>query len=242
MTHGASAQDAYVDSLKDVLSKEITDTVRVNTLIELSKSYLGTDLKLALQYANAAKDEARKANYGTGLGYSYKYSGIVYYFQSQYIEALDEWQHSLHIFDSIQDKLGMANILSNIGAIYFDQGENTRALENYLQSLRLSQEIGNDFRIATAMINIGAVYFDKQATHKLALEYYLQALEISEKINDIRAIGTVSVNIGEIYLTRGDDKLAEQYFQKSLDYVKGLDIEPSCFDRTWRSREVSKKL
>ena len=225
---GVKAQDAYSDSLKGVLAKEIPDTVRVNTLIELSKNYLGTDLKLALQYANAAKEEARKSNYGTGLGYSYKYSGIVYYFQSQYIEALDEWQHSLRIFDSIQDKLGMANILSNIGAVYFDQGENTRALENYLQSLRLSQQIGDELRIATAMINIGAVYFDKAATHNLALEYYLQALEIAERIKNIRAIGTASVNIGEIYLTRGDDKLAEQYFQKSLDYGKGLDIEPSA--------------
>jgi class 3 adenylate cyclase len=222
------AQDEYGDSLKAVLAQEIPDTTRVKTLIELSKNYLGTDLKLALQYANAAKSEARKANYGSGLAYAYKYSGIVYYFQSQYIEALDEWQQSLHIFDSIQDKLGMANILSNIGAVYFDQGENTRALENYLQSLRLSQQVGDQLRIATAMINIGAVYFDKPATHKLALEYYLQALEISEKIEDIRAIGTVSVNIGEIYLTRGDDYLAQQYFQKALDYCKGTDIEPSA--------------
>lgn len=222
------AQDTYSDSLKGLLIQDIHDTAKVNILIELGKNHLGTDNGLALEYIEDAKERARISNFGSGLAYAYKYSGIVYYYQGQLREAMEEWQTSLQIFDSTENKLGMANILNNIGAVYYDQGELTQALENYLQSLKISQQIGDDLRTATAMVNVGTVYMDNPATRKLALEYYLKALALSETLDDMRTIGNVSLNIGEIYLAEANDTLAEKYIQKALDNVKETDLEPSA--------------
>ena len=231
-----SRGDEVTDSLNNVaVSEAYHDTVRVNALIELSKYYLYSDYSLAIDYAQQAQLKAKSAQFGRGLGYAYKWAGVVYYFQSQYLEALSEWERAYAVFDSIQEKRGMANILSNMGAVYFDTGENTRALENYLESLKLSKEIDDKLRIATVMINIGAVYFDKPTTLDQALDYYLQALVISEQLNNVsegqkkRAIGTACINIGEVYLIKREDAEALRYFQRALDEAKGTDIETSAW-------------
>lgn len=226
-TSPINAQNPKEDSLKLELKKNVADTVRVKTLLKLGSMYVGNDLKLTLQYINEAKKFARKANFGLGLAKAYKISGTAYYYQGQFREAMDEWQSAFQVFDSLQNKPGMANISNNIGAVYFEQGDNTHALENYLKSLKLSQQIGDDLSTATAMTNVATVYMDKKATHKLALDYYKQAIVISERIQHTRTSGNIYLNMGLIYHTADDNKQARIYLQKALVNLKESEMEPS---------------
>jgi class 3 adenylate cyclase len=143
-----------------------------------------------------------------------------YYFQGNYIETLMYWQQSLAIFRTLKDKLGIANMLNNLGAVNFNEGDDEKAIEYYLGSLKVSEEIGDKLRVVTALVNIGAVYFNKEGTHDRALQYYLKALPLSEEIGNLDAIGTSAVNTGEIYLSRGDDQSALIYFEKALNAYK----------------------
>jgi adenylate cyclase len=220
------ARDRYADSLRDVVKSQIPDTSKVNALLELSTYYLGTNNGEANKYAIWAKNLSFEAGFSKGLAYAYKYIGIVHYYNSEYVQALEQWEKSYNVFDSIQDKVGMSNMLSNIGAIYFNQGDNAKALDYYLHSLRLAEETGDKLRITTAMQNVGAVYAEKPATHDLAISYYTKSLKYSEEIGDQEAIGTVSVNLGEMYLERGDDELALAYFERSLSALEGTDGIP----------------
>ncbi len=220
VTSPINAQNPKEDSLKLELKKNVVDTVRVKTLLKLGSMYVGNDLKITLQYINEAKKFARKANFGLGLAKAYKISGTAYYYQGQFREAMDEWQSAFQVFDSLQNKPGMANILNNIGAVYFEQGDNTHALENYLKSLKLSQQIGDDLSTATAMTNVATVYMDKKATHNLALDYYKQAIIISEKIKHTRTSGNIYLNMGLIYHAENDNKQARFYLQKALVNLK----------------------
>ena len=100
----SSRGDEVTDSLKNVaISGSHHDTIKVNALIELSKYYLYSDYNLAIDYAQQAQLKAKSAHFGRGLGYAYKWAGVVYYFQSQYLEALGEWERAYAVFDSIQE-------------------------------------------------------------------------------------------------------------------------------------------
>jgi two-component system NtrC family sensor kinase len=213
-------QDAERDSLFALLTHTKADTLEVNLLNEISKSYLNSSAENALKYAQQAKEIAEKAGYRYGLAYALKYIGISYYMQSDYIETLANWNLSLKEFEAINDKTGIANILSNLGAVYFDRGDDAKALDYHLKSLQYAKEIHDTLRIATVLINIGAVYLNKPATYDKALDYYLQALPLSEHLGDDDAIGTTTVNLGEIYLARGDDTTALNYFKRSLKAFK----------------------
>lgn len=192
-------------------------------MLSLSQLYFGTDPEKAITVGHRAEKLSRKINYLKGAAYALKYIGIAYYYQGNYIESLNTWQKSLAVFDSINDRVGMANIQSNIGAIYYNEGDYTSALDYYLKSLTTSEEIKDTLRIVTALTNIGAVYNDKPATHDKALGYSLRALKLSEAIGAMDAVATTSLNIGEIYLFRKQNAQALEYFQKSLDAMKGTD-------------------
>jgi class 3 adenylate cyclase len=204
------------DSLKIVLRGAKEDSNKVNTLIALSRQYMGTEPADALKYSESALALAKKIRYPRGQANALKSIGIAHYMKSDYFEALDFWRQASTVYESIDDKVGVANMLSNSGAVYFNQGEDAKALEFYFKSLKVSEQIGDKLRIATAMINIGAVYLNKTATHDRAMEFYLKALPIAESIGDKPAIGTSLVNLGEIYFARGNDDSALICYNKSL--------------------------
>lgn len=225
-TIGLQGQVKYTDSLEKVIQTTKSDSAKVEALIELSISSLSENLDEAFRYANLAVQLATQKNYLPGLAKAHKYVGLVHYYRSQWVEALGQWQLSYEIFERIGDKVGMANMLNNMGAIFFNEGDNAKALENYLLSLKLAEESKDTVRIATAMINVGSVYSAKSDTYDLALEYYKKTLELTKNLGDNELTGSVLVNIGDIYYSQNKDTLALEYFEKSLEAVEGLEAMP----------------
>lgn len=215
------AQNPQIDSIKKVLSGAKEDTSKINSLLSLSKEFFSISPKEAIDYATEAKDLALKIKSQKELAYAYKIIGIAYYMQANYLESLGNYDKALAIFDSLDDKVGVANILSNEASLYFNQADDEKALELNLKSLSVAEQIGDTLRILTALQNIGAVYSNKSSTLNQALEYYLRALPMSESLKNNDAIGTITVNLGEIYLSKGDDDSALIYFQKSLKAYQG---------------------
>jgi class 3 adenylate cyclase len=142
------------------------------------------------------------------------------------VVSIENYERSLALFDSLNDKAGVANILSNEGSVFFNKGDDEKALELNLKALRVSEEIGDTLRILTALQNIGAVYYNKPSTRNQAIEYFLRALPMSELLKNNDAIGTITVNIGELYLLKGNYDSALIYFKKSLVAYKGSENIP----------------
>jgi class 3 adenylate cyclase len=212
-----SMYPSEADSLLRVLERSDDDSLKVQNLLSLGAIYYRTDPGLAVNYGEQARDLAQTLDYKTGLAYAYKSIGMGYYFQSNYIEALVNWQLALEAFQAINHRQGVSNMLNNLGAVYYNEGDNNKAVEYYVESLRVSEEIGDSLRTVTALVNIGAVYYSKRATHDMALDYYSRALPLSEALGDYDAIGTSAVNMGQIYMDKEDDVSAHFYFNKALD-------------------------
>jgi tetratricopeptide (TPR) repeat protein len=130
------AQTSEIDSLKRYISIRGDDSLKVNALIALSGKYLGSDLQEAIRNGYKALDLADEIDFHKGRAYAYKAIGLGNYYQANYPEAVVQFQNSLAVFDSISFKVGVANILSNLGATYFNAGDDTRAIDFYLRSLR----------------------------------------------------------------------------------------------------------
>ncbi len=211
------------DSLLRVLDQSEDDSLKVQTLLTLAATYYRSEPPKAIDYATQARSLAEEIGYPRGMAYACKGIGMGYYMQGDYVDALLHWEASLEKFRSINDLLGVSNMLNNLGAVFYNEGENDKALENYLQSLHFSEQIGDSLRIATALVNIGAIYQSKEATEEMALDYYSRALLISEALGDDDAIGTSTVNLGQIYFSREDDISALFYFTKALNAYRNSE-------------------
>jgi adenylate cyclase len=210
------------DSLEQLVKDAPSDTARVNVLLDISKSFYSTRPEEAIEYATRAKDLATEVNFRRGIGYALKNIGLAYYAQGNYPEALAQWGESLKVFESIDDKLGEANLLNNIGAVYYDKGDYVKSLDHYLKSLSLSEDLKDTVRIATALMNIGGVYQNNPTTSEKALQNFEQALTMFESIGDLEGIGSSSGNLGQVYINEERYDEALTAFQKSLDAYQKL--------------------
>ncbi len=224
LSQNTFGQDERLDSIKYIIETTKNDTLKVNALISLSSSHLNIDIQEAIEYGNQAQNLAKKISFPKGEAYAYKAIALGHFYQANYPEAVIQFQFSLAIFDSIQFKAGIANILSNLGASYFNAGEDTKAIDFYLRSLQISEEINDKLRIGTALNNIGGVYNNKPATEDKALEYFLKALPIFKEIDYPDGVATVSMNVGEIYMKEKLFNSAIEYFETSLNiYEESID-------------------
>jgi len=217
----AAAQNQRVDSLITVLTKLKSDSIKVNTLLNLGNEYLYTDVDEAYKYGEWALDLSTKINYKNGEGYAAKLLGQIYSKRSNYPEAIVQFKASLEAFQSAQNKDGESNILNNLGSIYFITGDDAKSIEYHLRSLKIGEEINNKLRISTNLLNLGSVYANKPATAHQALSFFLRALPIFEQINYEPGIGIASMNIGEIYFTKGSYDSALLNFQRSIRIYEG---------------------
>jgi class 3 adenylate cyclase len=211
------AQDQPVDSLKAVIETLKDDSIKVNTLNELSYSFWDTNPDMSIMYAMEAMDMAYKVNFRKGVAYALKNMGMAYFAKSDYISVLEYWQQSLAVFDSIGDRVGVSNILNNIGSVYFDQSDNASAVDYDIRAAKVAEEIGNTLRMASVYINIGSIYSEDSETYENALEYFSLALRLSEELGEYDIMGTSSVNLGELYYKLENYDSALFYYERSLE-------------------------
>lgn len=215
-----------IQELRKKLDSAKEDSNKVNTLIALSKEYLSTDPELAKIYASEAKRISIAINYPQGIAYGYKGLGLAFLIQGKYIETIDNFEKSLAVFDSIGDKKGQANILSNEGTVYFNQSDDAKALELYLKALHVAEQTTDSTRIATILLNIGAIYAHKKATYDKAEGYYLRAQSIAKSLEDRNIIATINSNLGELKLIKDEYESAINFLKASLKEYDGSENTP----------------
>ncbi len=223
----AYGQNAKVDSLKLLAQSSLQDTTKVNILNALSVEILNNEDILASQdYSNQANALAEKLGYLRGKAYAEKNLGLAQYYQGNYMEVLDHWTKSLEIFETIQDTLGIANLVNNLGAVYYNHGSNSKAIGYYLRSLRISEKLQDTLRIATALINIAGVYGDTPNDYDIALDYYNQLTPYLDPLNDAEVTVYYLMGVGEIYFKKENFEQALKYYQQALKLTENTTDHP----------------
>jgi len=210
----SNAQTPKIDSLNNILKSAKEDSNKVNILSEIAYNLAYYNSKTALDYAKLGIFLANKLGYKQGLAYCYKAIGVIYYYQEDFEQALQNYFHCLEISKEINNKKLTSLTFYNIGAIYYFQGNYDLAHDNYSKSLQLEEELGNDFQLAKVLNNLSILY-QEQGKYPLALENYLKSLKIYKQHNDSASISRAYNNIGLTYMYQGTYDQALDYFFKS---------------------------
>ncbi|HEY1040133.1 MAG TPA: tetratricopeptide repeat protein [Bacteroidia bacterium] len=226
---------AKIDSLKNILKQNLSDTVRVNTLSDLCNVYNNAkDEENTIEYANLLvgvtdslllHETVRKKVKLLKRAKSEAISmlGVISYNYADYEEALNYFQEVLLIRKEIMDEKGCGRAELNIGLVYKNKGDYAVALDHYLAALKIYERIDDKKGISTAYNNIGILY-SKGGDRKKALEYYTKAFEMYKGISDKKGMSSALINIGIIY-----NKNKE--YQKALDhYFKAIKLKEEVKD------------
>ncbi len=146
---------------------------------------------------------------------TYNNIGIIYWYQGNYPEALNNHFVSLEIRKEIGDKKGIASCYNNIGLVFGNQGNYPEALKSYFAALKIHEELGDKQSIAASNINIGNIY-RFQDKYPEALKNFFAALKIHQKIEDKRGIAISISSIGTVYDDQGNFPEAMKYYFAAL--------------------------
>jgi tetratricopeptide (TPR) repeat protein len=155
-----------------------------------------------------------------GLARSYNNSGVVYAEINDYLNALDNYQKALKIYEKIGLKKNISIGYNNIGSIYRSLNDNKKALHYFLKSLKIQEQI-KEPTIAVTLTNIG-FSFSKMNKNSEALYYYKKAEMFFGKTENSRGYALLNNYLGEYYEQINNYDQAIAYYNKSLKISESI--------------------
>ncbi|TAH22691.1 MAG: hypothetical protein EAZ08_00195 [Cytophagales bacterium] len=207
------------DSLHYALLHTTSDTSKVLILSELSYIYYISNTQKAIDYAQQGIKLAEKIKYLRGLAYCLNRKGVVYYFLSDQVEAMNIFLKSLAISDSIQDYRLSGMNLSKIADIHREAGNTERALEEHKKAIQLLRKVNDSLQLNIALNRIALIY-QVQKKHEEAISNFKEALLIARKIKNYRQIAVALFYTGEFYINTNRFDSAAQYFREAYEINK----------------------
>ena len=137
-------------------------------------------------------------------------------------EALSHCRSAMDIYESLEDKHGIASVHSRLGNIFLVQGLIDKALEHYHMALKKKQEcdVGRK-ELASFYFNIGACYSTLDRL-ELAISFYEHAESVWEESDNHPKLLYLYNNIGTVFGKKKELDNAREYFLKALDLCEEL--------------------
>ncbi|MFC4633462.1 tetratricopeptide repeat protein [Dokdonia ponticola] len=209
-------QNAILDSLKLELQKHTEkDTVRVNLLNELAFLHYKKDFDKAFDYVENAQINAEEIDYKKGKARSLYLKGKMQQAQSNYLEAIAQYNNALLVYERLNNWEGIAKCYAAIGYSLHYSGEFNNSIINLKRSIDISSNYGFEAETALPVKFIGYNYLD-MGDYDQANTYYDKALAINIKYDNKLEISSCNLNIGSVYLKKGKYPTALEYYTKSL--------------------------
>lgn len=211
-------QSPKVDSLKNILSSIISDSVKVHVYLNLANAVSKNDNTVAENeqiYVQKALSIAEKINYNRGIALSYDRLGVIERNKSNYSNALDYHNKALEYISPYGICREKAIILNNIGVVYRRMDELSKATDFHLRALKIAEEISDNRSITVATNSLGNIFLT-QKNYDEAINYFEKALGNEKKINNLLGVAINLNNIGAVYEGQKDYKKAIEYYTESL--------------------------
>jgi len=213
-----------IDSLKIELSKNPSDSLKINAYSDLCWYYRTVSTDSAFIYGNLALKLSKETKNQLGEAQAHNDIGILYYGLADYSQAMQEYNLALKIRKQLKDTLGIASLYNKMGLCYQNTFQldsaivyNTKALEIYEQK--------NNLKYASALKgNIANIYRGLKQYDR-ALKTHLEIAETAIQIEDYPLLTRSYNNIANAYLHMQDTLNSVKYFKQGIDVAKANNLK-----------------
>jgi len=210
-----------IDSIKNIISNETSDTAIFNKYIEMCTIYRDVNIDSSVYYTNKAKyifdnlSGVNKNDMDTFYLALHNGIGLNYLQLGKFDSAKVSFNKVINRAKKTGNKPALLTAYINLGSLYDTQTEFNKALGFHLKSLKLAEELQNEEDLATAYNNVGLMHY-QLGDYDRALSYYEKGLKIKIKLNDKNGMALLYNNIAIIYYFKDDVDKCMEYFKKAL--------------------------
>ena len=217
------AKGQNIDSLQNKLRSELSDSLRLRTLIRLANAYQSVDLKKSFEFAEKATHLAEEKNILWGKASSYFALAIFHSISGDFRSSAKYNDLALNISFQLRDTSRMTYCYNNLGLNYSNFGKYDEAYFYFTQSYQLAIAKKDSAGMAVALHNMASV-FKELGQYDRALDYLRHTQKISDAIKDYAGKAYNFDEIGDIYRRRGMYDSALKALRTSLKVARELKL------------------
>ncbi|WP_375579291.1 tetratricopeptide repeat protein [Marivirga tractuosa] len=217
LIHSLSAQT--IDSLKNLLSSEISESEKKNLLIELCEHYRDSNPNAMRLYAEELITLSKEDTTSNSYAWAQYYLGDYYYLVDDFEKTEKYFLTSYEIFQKRENSIGALKSASSLANIYFFRDRYKTALNFAESGLDLAYEV-DDKATQSNLLALMCDIYTYMERYNLAIQHCVQSLKIKEEM-EIKKGKEITLNtIGLIYQELGTYEKAKEYLFDALILAK----------------------
>ena len=183
-----------------------------------------------LYIANLGLKLVQQTNNKEAESFLYNNIGVIYWYLSDYGNALENHFKALKLGEEINDNLSIAKAQNNIANVFYSLTDFKKALKYYFDTLKIYEKEKNGaIMVKNTLSNIGSSYSNLKK-YDLALTYLRKALKYAKNTEDLAGVSDTFNNIGVVYMEIKNYRLALFYFNKALKIAQEINSTPSMIN------------
>lgn len=212
----------------ELANKALEASIEEGFLFEKGKAYhniseallWSSKLDEAFDYAFKAKTIFNELNAHSNIGEVNYTVGTIFFYLSDFENALDEYMKSFKNHELENNKVGVAEAYNGIGSAYYAINENKKSIQYLKISLNKCEGL-NAYDLKQKVLDgLGRAYtnlkqFDKALLH---LENCISVIDEHDGSRHVKAHALN--NLGQVYYKKGEYKKSIDYFEQSLKLRK----------------------
>jgi signal transduction histidine kinase len=222
--HPLFAQQVKVDSLKKALRNHpASDTIKVALWYNIARELVNVSkYDEALRYVDSSMALSQSIPHKPGLANSYRVLAIILHNQDKHSAALASSTTALKLFETLQDKLGIARCYNQIANNYTAL-KDTNDIRYLHMARQIWEELNDKSGLAIVNTNLGNAY-QRRRDHYEAIKYYNIALQLFRELGSSNSIGKPLFSLGESY------KALRKYPEALRNYIQAATISQDFGD------------
>lgn len=214
-----------IDSLERKLREDLNDSLRIRTLVLLSREYQYSNLKKSFESSEEALALAETKNLLWAKVLTYLNIANYYGISGDFTASAKYNDLALGISFQLKDTSRMASAFNNLGENYSSFGKYDEAYFYFTQSYRLASERKNKDTLGMAIpLHNMASVFKELGQYDRALDYLKLSQKLSDAVKDHEGKAYNYDEIGDIYRRKGAYDSALHALTFSLKVSRSLKM------------------
>jgi signal transduction histidine kinase/CheY-like chemotaxis protein len=194
-------------------------------LKKAGQSFLKLETKKSLDFAQKALIIATKNNDDLIASKAYNLIGLNFEEFSDYQKAIEYYNKGLVLANMVNNDTVKGWLNNNLGNVYcYRKIDFHKGIKHYKEGLKYSIQHNDEYEIMFSKLNIGSAYFAVEDFSN-GIQYFNEVKDYVDKNGDIESKISLNSNFGLYYNSINNNKKAEEYYLKAVQFCEQNDIE-----------------
>lgn len=194
-------------------------------LKKAGQSFLKLETKKSLDFAQKALIIATKNNDDLIASKAYNLIGLNFEEFSDYQKAIEYYNKGLVLANKVNNDTVKGWLNNNLGNVYcYRKIDFHKGIKHYKEGLKYSIQHNDEYEIMFSKLNIGSAYFAVEDFSN-GIQYFNDVKDYVDKNGDIESKISLNSNFGLYYNSINNNKKAEEYYLKAVQFCEQNDIE-----------------